>query len=128
MTESTRQKKMSRLVQKELGEILQREVKHLIGSVLVSVTAVRMSPDLGLARIFLSFFLAPDKEKCLAIIEQDQKSIKKLLVSRIRSQVRVVPELQFFLDDTMEEAQKIDDLLDSIKKESENKNAKNIDF
>ena len=108
---STRQLKVSRLIQKELASILLIEGKLFLGSAMVTVTSVRISPDLSFAKIYLSIFAVPDREKLLKIIKENQAMIRKLLGQRIGKQVRIIPELNFFIDDTMDHAIRIHELL-----------------
>lgn len=113
--ESKRQQKFSRLIQKELAEIFQREVPHLFGGAYISVSVVRMSPDLGLARTYLSVMNAKDgNEMLLQELRVNTKTIRHLLAQRIKKQVRVIPELVFYLDDTAEYAAKIDKLFSNL--------------
>lgn len=113
--ESKRQQKFSRLIQKELAEIFQREVPHLFGGAYISVSVVRMSPDLGLARTYLSVMNARDgNEMLLQELRVNTKTLRHLLAQRIKKQVRVIPELVFFLDDTAEYAAKIDQLFSNL--------------
>lgn len=112
--ESKRQQKFSRLIQKELGEIFQRDAKSMFSGSFVTVTTVRVSPDLGAAKVYLSFLLEKDKEAAIEKIRAQTKPIRKMLGEKIRKQVRVIPELQFFLDDTIDYANRIDDILSKI--------------
>lgn len=109
--ESTRQKKVSRQLLKDLSEILQIKGRDLIGTSLVSVTVVRISPDLSIARVYISVFGAEDKEALLTKMNQQSYAIRKKLGERIRNQMRKVPELKFFLDDSVDYSQQIEDLL-----------------
>ena len=109
--ESTRQKKVSRQLLKDLSEILQLKGRDLIGTSLVSVTVVRVSPDLSIARVYISVFGTEDKEDLLAKMNQQSYAIRKKLGERIRNQMRKVPELKFFLDDSVDYSQQIEDLL-----------------
>jgi ribosome-binding factor A len=114
-TESPRQQKFARLLQKELAELFQRDVPHLLPpGGMVSVQTVRMSPDLGQARVYLSTLLAPDAQALLALITENKSLIRKHLGERIRKQARVVPDLHFFLDDTGAYAAHIENLLNSL--------------
>ncbi|TDB67923.1 30S ribosome-binding factor RbfA [Arundinibacter roseus] len=108
--ESKRQQKVGRQIQKDLGEIFQREARHIINGAFVTVTAVRMTPDLGIARAYLSFL--PDKNKKILheAVEENTRFIRQKLAERVRHQLRIVPELQFYLDDTAEYAAKMDAL------------------
>lgn len=112
--ESKRQQKFSRLIQKELADIFQREVPHLFGGAFISVSVVRVSPDLGLAKVFISVMLAQNAQSLLLEVRANTKTIRHLLAQRIGKQVRVVPELAFFLDDSAEYAARIDKLFDNI--------------
>ncbi len=112
--ESKRQQKVGRQIQKDMGDIFQKEAKHLVNGVFVTVTVVRMSPDLGLARIFLSFLPEKEKQAMLENIQANSKFIRQKLAERVRHQLRIVPEIQFFLDDTAEYVSKMDDLFAGI--------------
>ena len=109
--DSTRQLKVSRLIQKELGEVFLREVKTVFGNAMITVTQVRVSPDLSIARVYVSLFNVPDTKKLLKQIQENTKDIRMKLSSRIKKQVRIIPELVFFLDDSLDYALKIDELL-----------------
>ena len=109
--ESTRQKKVSRQLLKDLSEILQLKGRDIIGTSLVSVTVVRISPDLSVARVYISIFGTEEKEALLKRMNQQSYAIRKKLGERIRNQMRKVPELKFFLDDSVDYSQQIDDLL-----------------
>ena len=109
--ESTRQKKISRQLQKDLSEIFQLEGKSLLGTSFVSVTVVRISSDLSVARVYISVFGVEDKESLLSQIEIKSAFIRKKLALRVRNQMRKVPSLKFFLDDSVDYAQNIDALL-----------------
>ncbi len=113
--ESKRQQKVSRQLQKDLGEIFQREVPHLFNGTanpgaFITVTSVRISPDLSVARVYLSFLAAKNKDMLLDGIREKAKVIRQHLGDRVRHQLRIVPELNFFLDDTAEYADKMDRL------------------
>ena len=112
--ESKRQQKFSRLIQKELADIFQREVPHLFGGAFISVSVVRVSPDLGLARVYISLLRAQNAEATLLEVRANTKTIRHLLAQRIKNQVRIVPELAIFLDDSAEYAARIDKLFDNL--------------
>lgn len=112
--ESKRQQKFSRLIQKELADIFQREVPHLFGGAFISVSVVRVSPDLGLARVYISLLRAQNAEATLLEVRANTKTIRHMLAQRIKNQVRIVPELAFFLDDSAEYAARIDKLFDNL--------------
>ncbi len=109
--DTKRQLKVSRLIQKELGDIFQKETKILFGKALITVTQVRVSPDLGVAKVYVSLFNVPDTKALLKLIQEHTKEIRMKLSDRIRKQVRIIPNLVFFLDDSLDYAMRIDELL-----------------
>lgn len=108
--ETTRQNKIARLLQKELGDIFLLQTKSMHG-VLVSVSAVRISPDMSIARIYLSIFPSEKGEELIKNINANMKSIRYELGTRVRFQLRIIPELKFFLDDSLDYLERIDELL-----------------
>lgn len=110
--ESTRQLKISRLLQKDLGEIFQRESRNLTQGALVTVTKVYVTPDLAIAKVYLSLFATEDKNGLLKHIQKHGKEIRFNLGKRIGKQIRVVPELVFYLDDSLDYIENIEKLLD----------------
>lgn len=108
--ETTRQNKIARLLQKELSEIFLLQTKSMHG-VLVSVSAVRISPDLSIARVYLSIFSSEKGEELIKNINANMKSIRYELGTRVRFQLRIIPELKFFLDDSLDYLEHIDELL-----------------
>jgi ribosome-binding factor A len=109
--DSTRQQKISRLLQKDIGEILMRLDKDILKGRMISVTVVRISPDLALAKVYLSIFPSEGAESYLNEIRQHTKHIRNLLGQRVRNQLRIVPELAFFVDDSLDYVNRIDELL-----------------
>lgn len=114
MAGSTRQQKYSRLIQKELGDIFLRDKRGILDNAFVSIAAVRMSPDLSVAKVYLSMLLAKEQEKILANINARKSEIRKALGDRIGKQVRIIPEIVFFKDEIEERASRIDDLLKNL--------------
>jgi ribosome-binding factor A len=112
--ESKRQQKFSRLLQKELAEIFQREVTHLFHGNYISVSVVRVSPDLGTAKVYLSLVLPGDGKALLLQVRENTKAIRHALAQRIKKQVRVIPELIFFLDDSAEYAARMDKIISDL--------------
>ena len=108
--ETTRQNKIARLIQKELSEIFLLQTKSMPG-VLVSVSIVRISPDMSYARVYLSVFPSDRSEEIVKSINANMKSIRFELGNRVRHQLRIIPELKFFVDDSLDYAEKIDELL-----------------
>jgi ribosome-binding factor A len=112
--ESKRQQQFARLIREELSDIFLREAKHWFGNAFITVTAVRVTPDLAIARIYLSFLQSNGKEALLEEIQEKAKQMRNVLGQRIRQSVRVIPELQFFADDTAEYAARIETLLSGL--------------
>lgn len=108
--ETTRQNKIARLIQKELSDIFLLQTKAMHG-VLVSVSVVRISPDMGYARVYLSVFPSERSEEIVKNINDNMKSIRFELGNRVRHQLRIIPELKFFVDDSLDYAAHIDELL-----------------
>lgn len=108
---SIRQEKIARLIQKELGIVLQQFSRTHFGGALITVTQVRPSPDLGVAKCYLSLYLTNDKKKLLESISTHKHEIRKALGLQIGKQLRVVPELAFFLDDSLDYLENIERLL-----------------
>jgi len=113
MNESKRQQKFSRLIQKDLSEIIQKDKMRIFGNNFITVAAVKMSPDLSLARIYLSMFM-DDKEGMLDKINHHKSEIRRDLGNRIGKQVRIVPDLEFFIDDLEEKAARIDKIISEL--------------
>ncbi|MBQ8225860.1 MAG: 30S ribosome-binding factor RbfA [Bacteroidaceae bacterium] len=108
--ETTRQQKISRLIQKELSDIFQRQTQALHG-VLVSVSAVRISPDLSICRAYLSVFPSERAAEILENINRNAREVRYELGTRVRHQLRIIPELKFFVDDSLDYIEHIDELL-----------------
>ncbi|MDE5705257.1 30S ribosome-binding factor RbfA [Muribaculum sp.] len=108
--ETTRQAKISRLLQKELSEIFRQQTAKLRG-VLVSVSTVRVSPDLSVAKAYLSVFPSDKADEILDSINHNSKTIRYELAQKVRYQLRKTPELSFFLDDSLDYLENIDNLL-----------------
>jgi len=109
--ESTRQQKIARLIQKELGVIFQQTGRELFSGSIISVTKVYISKDLAIARIYLSLFTPGSKKDLLELIHRHAKEIRFQLGQHTRSQLRIVPELHFLEDDSLDYIDNIDHLL-----------------
>lgn len=109
--ETTRQAKISRLLQKELSEIFRQQTAKTHGTI-VSVSAVRVSPDLSIAKVYLSVFPSEKAMEVMENINFSAKTIRYELAQKVRFQLRKTPELQFYLDDTLDYLEKIDHLLE----------------
>ncbi|MFY0607549.1 MAG: 30S ribosome-binding factor RbfA [Cyclobacteriaceae bacterium] len=114
MTQNKRQHKFGRQIQKDLSEIFQRDTRHYFGNGLVTITAVEMSPDLGLAKTYLSVFPIKETETVFKNLEDKKKEVRRLLGNKIGKQVRIVPELVFYHDDTEERASHMDKLIGGL--------------
>ncbi len=108
--QETRQAKISRLLQKELAQIFQSQTRMMHG-VMVSVTRVKISPDLSICTAHLSVFPSEKAEEILNNVNANVKTIRYDLGQRIRNQVRIIPELRFFIDDSLDYIDHIDELL-----------------
>ncbi|RUA35854.1 MAG: 30S ribosome-binding factor RbfA [Bacteroidetes bacterium] len=114
MAAGSRQKKYSSLLQKDLSEIFQKQMANAFGKAFVTITDVEISPDLSFAKIYLSLMLSENPSETLEMIRERKSEIRKHLGNRIGKQVRIVPELAFFMDDTLERANRIDDILSKL--------------
>ncbi len=108
--QETRQNKVCRLLQKELSLIFQSQTRAMHG-VMVSVTRVKVSPDLGICTAYLSIFPSEKGEELLDNIRQNTSTIRYDLGKKVRNQLRIIPELRFFIDDSLDYMEKIDELL-----------------
>jgi ribosome-binding factor A len=111
--ESKRQQKHAKLLQKELGDIFQKEAKHLVGKTMITITRVQVSPDLGFAKIYVSFLLG-DPKVTYELINEHKKEIRHHLSKRIGKSVRIIPEIAFFPDDSATYAQHMDKVISDL--------------
>lgn len=109
--ETLRQSKVARLLQRDLGDIFIREARHMLEGAMVTVTKVRVTRDLSSARVYLSIFGVADKQALLNKLSSQTREIRHALGVRIKNQVRLVPELHFHLDDSLDYIDHIDELL-----------------
>lgn len=114
LMDSVRQQKYSKLIQKELGELFQREGRNWYGNHFITVTGVKVTPDLGLARVQVSIFKAPDPKLILKDIKTHLSEIRKELGLRIGKQARIVPQLEFFIDNSLDYVEHIDKLFKNL--------------
>lgn len=111
MNMSIRQDKIANVIKKELGQYFQQNSTTICKGAMVSVTTVRMSPDLSIAKVYISLFGAKDNLEAFENIEKNSKIIRHHISQIVRNQLRKTPELHFYIDDSFEYAKKIDDLL-----------------
>lgn len=116
--ESKRQAKIARLIQKDLSEIFRRQTSSL-GGVLVSVSQVRITPDLSIAKAYLSIFPPEKSAEILENIKSQSKTVRYELAQSVKEVLRKCPELQFYLDDSLDYIENIDRLIGPHKKGSE---------
>ncbi len=114
MSETKRQLKYARLIHKEIGDIFLKEGKVLLGGSFVSVTGASVSPDLGVAKIYLSMMMVEDKEQVMESINLRKRELRKMLGNRIGKHVRAIPEIILYLDEVEENASKLEKLIDSL--------------
>jgi ribosome-binding factor A len=115
MQEGKRQKQIAGLIQEEINTIFQRLSLNIVDGGMVSISSVKITPDLLEARIYLSIFNAPDNKAVLKKIEERAWEVKKELASRVKHQLRRIPELKFFLDDTLDHVFKMEEIFKQIK-------------
>lgn len=113
---SIRQEKFGKLIQKELADIFMQQRSSWFGNAFITVSAVTVSPDLGHAKVMLSFLQSENKDTTMEMVEAQNKSIRHELAQRIRKQVRVIPELIFMIDNSLDYVFKMEKLFEEIKK------------
>jgi len=114
MSGTTRQQKYAKLLLKELSEIFQRDKKGILENTFITIADVRVSTDLSIAKVYISMMLAKDKQKTLEKINLRKSEVRKELGNRIGKQVRIVPELIFYIDEVEENATRLDDLIKNL--------------
>ncbi len=112
--DSKRQLKFARLIQRDLGELFQREFKHIFGQAFITVKSVEISPDLSVAKVYLSLMMVNDKVAFMKLIRENTKVIRTALAQRIKHQVRVIPALNFFLDESVDYAMNMDNIIRNL--------------
>ena len=106
-----RQQKVARLLQKELSIIFQQNSTDWFPGTMVSVTVVRPAPDFSFAKVYLSVFGKMEPKECIILINEHKKMVRGDLGRKIGKQLRIVPEVAFYLDDSLDYAEEIDNLL-----------------
>ena len=115
--ESKRQQKFAGVIQQDLAAIFQREGINLLPNTMITISKVRVTPDLAIARVFLSFFNNTNNQLALNTIKAHASEIRYKLGARIKDQVRIIPQLEFFVDDTSDYVERMDKIFDKISKE-----------
>ncbi len=114
MAGSTRQQKYARLIQKEISDIFQRDKKGILENAFITVAEVKVSPDLSVAKIYLTMMLEKDKAAILERINERKSEIRKALGNSIGKHVRIVPEIIFYIDEVEERASRLEKLIDDL--------------
>lgn len=125
MQENKRQKQIGGLINEELAGIFQRLGLNIVDGGMVSISSVKITPDLLEARVYLSVFNAPDKKAVLKKIDDRSWEIKKELAAKVKHQLRRIPELKYYLDDTLDHVFKMEELFKQIKEDDQKKDEKN---
>ena len=112
-TETTRQKKVAKLIQREVADIFLRKGSQYAHGKMISITKVRVSPDLSFAKIYISIFPSANHNEILQAVQDHSHKIRFDLGHKVRSQLRIVPEIVFFIDDSLDYIERIDKLLKS---------------
>lgn len=121
MTEGKRQKQVAGVILHDLNDIFLRMGLNMHDGGMVSISSVKITPDLFEARVYLSFFHIKDNDAMLTRIQEKSKEIRKELGNRVRHQLRSIPQITFYIDDTLDYVFRMEELLDKIKKESSTK-------
>lgn len=117
--ETKRQRQVGELIRRNFSIVLQQEGRYIFKDALVTVTNVVMSADLGLAKVYLSIYNTDNKQGVLLSMENDHAHLRQALNFRVRKHVRRVPELQFYLDDTLDEMYRLNHLFDKLRSENQ---------
>ncbi len=114
MSSTVRQQKFGKLIQKELSDIFLKDKRSILDQAFITIAEVKMSPDLSVAKVYISMTLAKDKNTTLDRLNSHKSEIRKALGDKIRKQVRIIPELAFFIDEVEENAQRLEDLINKL--------------
>jgi ribosome-binding factor A len=117
MQEGKRQKQVAGVIQEEMNDIFMRMALNMLNGGMVSIAGVKITPDLLEARIYLSLFKVSDVEKTMQVFEDRKPEIKRELTTRVKHQLRRMPELRFYLDDTLDQVFKIEEIFKKLNEE-----------
>ena len=121
--ESKRQKQVGEVVRRNFSMVLQNEGGYIYGNEpMVTVTSVKLSPDMGIAKIYLSVYNVEDKQSVVLQMEASNQKLRQALAHRVKRHMRRVPELNFFLDDTLDEMYRLNGLFNRLDKDKESEN------
>ncbi len=112
--QTARQQKFGKIIKQDLADIFLKEVPEIVNKAFITITDVKVSPDLGVATVYISVMMHPAPEQLLETIREETKKIRQILGRRIRNHARIVPHLRFFMDETAAEALKMEALLASL--------------
>jgi len=122
MTTTIKQQQIAALLQTQLGNILLKEGRNLYGgNTLVTITQVRVTPDLLTGRVYVSVYPAGERANTISVLAEYQYYLRKLLGAQIKNKIRRIPELEFYLDDTMDEVFKMEKILGNLQDERHNR-------
>jgi len=111
---SKRQEQVAELIKRNFGVVLQQEGSYIYGTAFVTVTQVQVTPDLSQAKLYISIFNTDDKEAVLQKMERETRKLKQSLAYRIRKHVRRIPDIAIYLDDTLDEMYKLNEIFDNL--------------
>ncbi|HPK10317.1 MAG TPA: 30S ribosome-binding factor RbfA [Saprospiraceae bacterium] len=117
--ESKRQLQVSSLIKRHFSTVLQMEGSYIYGNALVSVTNIYVTPDLSMAKIYLSIYNTENKQEVILMMEEHKHQLKQSLAARLRKHIRRMPDIDFYIDDTLDEMYKIDDMFGKLKDDGE---------
>lgn len=120
---SRRQEKFAKLMQKDLGDIFLQKTSSLFQGNFITISNVWVSPDMGYAKIYLSFFKAQNKNDLLDVVKLHSKEIRHELAAKIKNQVRKVPQLEFFIDDSLDYVEHMEGVFKKLHQEEQNSNS-----
>jgi len=114
MADSKRQMKYAKLIQRDLGDIFIRKGKSLLGNAFVTISGIQMSPDLGLAKVYVSVMMVNDKNRFIEQMNVNKPEFRRLLGNKIGKQVRAIPDLVFYLDDSLDQLDRVDQVFKGL--------------
>ena len=112
--ESKRQLQVAELIKRNFGTVLQQEGIYIFGEAFVTITSVKLTPDLSMAKLYFSIFNTEDKNEVILLMRKNMHTLKQSLVTRIRKHVRRIPELAFYEDETLDEMYRLNKLFDNL--------------
>ena len=120
--DSRRQEKFAKLMQRDLGDIFLQKTNTLFNGNFITISNVTVSPDLGYLKVYLSFFKPENKKELFDLIQLNKKVIRHELAQKVKNQVRKVPEIEFYIDDSLDYVEKMENIFNKIKKDDTSDN------